>query len=149
MNRMVSIGDRLREERVRLGLTQPVIGEMGGITKKTQMLYEGGERAPGADYLAAVADHGVDVRYVLTGKRDHTPAPAISADEQVMLQYFREAAPAVRKAALGALIGASPASAAKSSAVRIGNIEQNSSHDGSVQVGYAGGKVSVKTGKTK
>ena len=130
MNRLVSIGDRLREERVRLGLTQPVIGEMGGITKKTQMLYEGGERAPGADYLAAVADHGVDVRYVLTGKRDHTPPPAISADEQVMLRYYREAAPAVRKAALGALIGASPSTAQVG-----GSHSQHSSGDGAMMIG--------------
>lgn len=147
MNQMVSIGDRLREERVRLGLTQPQIGEVGGVTKKTQMLYESGERAPDANYLSAIAAHGADVRYVLTGERDYTPPPPVSADEQLVLQYYREASPAVRKAALGALIGATPGEAAKTPSVKVGNL--NSNHAGSVQVGYAGGSVSVKTSKKK
>ena len=129
VNQMVSIGDRLREERVRLGLTQPAIGELGGVTKKTQMLYEGGERAPDANYLSSLAAHGVDVRYVLTGAREYTPLPPLSADEQFMLQYYREASPAVRKAALGALIGAPAIS-------QIGGANsQHSSGDGAMMIG--------------
>lgn len=102
----MNIGERLREERERLGLSQPVFGEIGGVQKLAQSNYEQGKRAPDADYLAAVAASGVDVRYVVTGERDYTPPPALSAEEQTMLEYFRQATPAVRRAALGALIGA-------------------------------------------
>ena len=137
MNQLVSIGDRLREERVRLGLTQPAIGEIGGVTKKTQMLYEGGERAPDANYLSAIAAHGADVRYVLTGARDYVPPPPLNAEEQLMLQYFREAVPAVRKAALGALMGA-PA------ITQIGGANsQHSSGDGAMMIG------SINNGKKR
>ena len=64
---MVSIGDRLRDEREALGLTQEKMAIAVGITKKTQGLYERDERVPDAEYLAAVAAKGVDVLYVVTG----------------------------------------------------------------------------------
>lgn len=69
MERTVSFGDRLREERQRLGLSQTAIGELGGVTKKTQMLYESSSRTPDANYLAAIASAGADVLYILTGMR--------------------------------------------------------------------------------
>lgn len=66
---MVSFGERLREERERLGMTQAQFGDLAQVTKKTQMLYESGDRSPKADYMAAVAEAGVDVQYLLTGNR--------------------------------------------------------------------------------
>lgn len=66
---MVSLGERLREERERLGLSQTQFGDLAQVTKKTQMLYEGDQRSPKADYLTAIASQGVDVQYVLTGNR--------------------------------------------------------------------------------
>jgi transcriptional regulator with XRE-family HTH domain len=65
----ISIGARLREERERLGLNQTAFGEIGRVTKKTQVLYESSERAPDANYLAAIAVASVDVLYILTGIR--------------------------------------------------------------------------------
>ena len=70
---MVSIGERLREERTRLDLTQPAFGAVAGITKKTQGLYESDARAPDATYLGAIAEAGADVLYVLTGRREMRP----------------------------------------------------------------------------
>ncbi len=55
---MVSIGDRLREERERLGLSQTQFGDLASVTKKTQMLYEGDQRSPKADYLSSIASAG-------------------------------------------------------------------------------------------
>ncbi len=110
----MNIGERLREERERLGLSQPAFGEIGGVQKLAQSNYEQGKRAPDADYLAAIAGAGVDVRYVITGERDYAAPTALTAEEQTMLDYFRQASPAVRRAALGALIGA-PAEAAGTS----------------------------------
>lgn len=73
------IGGRLREERERLGLNQAELGTSGGVQKLAQLKYEKGDRAPDADYLEAVAAKGVDVLYVLTGKRVGAPAPAITS----------------------------------------------------------------------
>ncbi|KAA0011173.1 helix-turn-helix domain-containing protein [Billgrantia pellis] len=70
---MDSIGSRLREERDRLGLTQTEIGDAAGVTKNTQRLYEMDQRSPKADYLAALDAAGVDVGYVLTGRRGGAP----------------------------------------------------------------------------
>ena len=70
---MVSIGERLREERTRLDMTQPAFGAVAGITKKTQGLYESDARAPDATYLGAIAEAGADVLYVLTGRREMKP----------------------------------------------------------------------------
>lgn len=64
---MTDIGTRLRDERIRLGLSQTEFGTYGGVRKNTQSKYESNERAPDALYLANVAKHGVDVQYVITG----------------------------------------------------------------------------------
>ncbi|MBZ5875993.1 XRE family transcriptional regulator [Chromohalobacter israelensis] len=67
---MSSIGERLREIRNQKGLTQGAFGSLAGVTKRTQMLYESDQRSPKADYLALLDAEGVDVGYVLTGRRD-------------------------------------------------------------------------------
>jgi len=65
----VAFGQRLREERTRLGLTQKEFGEAGGVRMQAQSHYEAELRRPDIDYLAAVANAGVDILYVVTGKR--------------------------------------------------------------------------------
>ncbi|MCK0744133.1 XRE family transcriptional regulator [Chromohalobacter nigrandesensis] len=70
---MSSIGERLREIRNQKGLSQAGFGELAGVTKRTQMLYESDQRSPKADYLVALDAVGIDVGYVLTGRHDSTP----------------------------------------------------------------------------
>jgi transcriptional regulator with XRE-family HTH domain len=65
----MSIGDRLREERDRLGMNQTDFAALTGVSRRSQSNYEGGERSPDADYLAAIAKAGADVTYILTGVR--------------------------------------------------------------------------------
>jgi len=96
----------LREERQRLDLNQTQLGETGGVTKKTQMLYEAGDRYPDAAYLAAIAAAGADVRYIVTGERDGPAPEVLSSDERELLVLFRAAPLAVKAAAIGALQGA-------------------------------------------
>ncbi len=136
----MGIGARLREERGRLGMSQEAFGARAGVRKQAQLLYEKDERSPDAAYLAAIAAAGADVLYVLTGQYAGgvKPAPALTSEEATMLEYFRAAPSAVRRAAMGALLGAvNPAS------VRIGNMTQRADQPGAVQVGYAGGTVTV------
>lgn len=66
---ITAIGERIREERLRVGLTQTAFGECGGIALRAQQHYEMGRRAPDAAYLAQIAARGGDVLYVLTGVR--------------------------------------------------------------------------------
>lgn len=61
---MVGSGDRLREERVALGLKQEEFAQLGGVNRNTQGSYEKGELNPDTAYLTAVATAGVDVFYV-------------------------------------------------------------------------------------
>lgn len=66
---MNSIGERLREERTRLGMNQGDMAQHGGVQRTAQSNYERGDRVPDAAYLTLVAEAGVDVLYVVTGER--------------------------------------------------------------------------------
>lgn len=143
MNHLVSIGERLREERVRLGMSQTVFGEAGGVTKKTQMLYEGGERAPDAVYLHALSVAGIDVGYVVTGERG-PGSHVLDGAEQVLLDSYRRCKPEARQNLIqtAALLSAGmPAATAPGSSMVMSNLG-----DGNVQVG-SGAQVSVKRTK--
>ena len=68
----MSFGKRLAEERKRLGLKQAEFAELVGTDVPKQSLYENGRRELRAAYLARLADAGVDVGYVLTGRRSES-----------------------------------------------------------------------------
>ncbi len=70
---MVNIGDRLKEERERLRMTQESFSVAGGAGKRAYIRYEQGERLPDAGFLAAISASGADVLYVLTGRREMKP----------------------------------------------------------------------------
>lgn len=108
MEQTVSIGGRLREERQRLDMNQTQFGERGGVTKKTQMLYESGERFPDAAYLAAIAGVGADVCYIVTGARENPPGMVLTAVEQLLVERYRMSPPALQDAALRVLLGSEP-----------------------------------------
>ena len=62
-------GDRILEERKRLGMNQEAVAGRCEVTLRSQRNYEKGERHPDAAYLERLAAIGVDVLYVLTGRR--------------------------------------------------------------------------------
>lgn len=64
-----SLGERLREERERLGLTQEEFAAFAGTTRRSQSNYEQGGRVPGAEYLMRLSEKDVDVTYLVTGRR--------------------------------------------------------------------------------
>ncbi len=63
----MTIGARLKEERERLGYTQPAFAELAGTTKKSQIDYEKDSTQPKASYLANIAKIGADILYIVTG----------------------------------------------------------------------------------
>lgn len=103
---MDTVGERLRAERERLGLSQAALGELGGVQKLAQINYEKDKRKPDSGYLAAVAEAGVDVLYVLTGMRsDAIPVPKIepmSKREQALIANYRNSTEEGKRALEGA-----------------------------------------------
>lgn len=84
-----SRGERLRAERRRLGLNSADMAAVGGVSPNSQINYEGDKRgAPDANYLAALAEKGVDVAFVVTGQRSGNALPE---EERRLLDLFRKA----------------------------------------------------------
>lgn len=128
MEIFISIGERLREIRKAMGLSQADFAEIAaragvpGATRQSQANYEKGKQMPAAAYLAAIGLAGADVQYILTGS--HAVAPAsLPADEQLLLDRYRQSPAALRDAALRVLLGDSPQqSAIQESAPAVGKI---------------------------
>lgn len=83
------IGNRLQEERKRIGLNQEEFALQIGVSKRTLAGYEGGGSDVGASVLGQSSALGVDVLYVVTGERKPTPADSIPADEAQLLEHYR------------------------------------------------------------
>jgi transcriptional regulator with XRE-family HTH domain len=77
------IGNRLKEERLKLGLNQTALGKIGGVQKASQIAYEKEERFPDARYLTALHKYGIDIYYVLIGEK--SPSPVSRLDKNVIL----------------------------------------------------------------
>lgn len=130
------VGQRILE--LRGGFTQAEFSARLGVDRKTVVGWEAGKRLPdGASLRKLAREFGADLNYLIEGKRSNNVS--LSAEEATLLQYFREAAPAVRKAAIGALLSGS-----SSGAMTMSNLG-----DGNVQIGSGsfGGSVSVKKGR--
>lgn len=67
----MTIGHRLKEERLRLGFSQTDFAALAGASKGAQLKWEKDDASPNAQALVAFAEAGADVLYVLTGR--HAP----------------------------------------------------------------------------
>lgn len=65
----MSIGARLKEERLRLGLSQTDFAGLAGSSKGAQLKWEKDDASPNALALNEFAKAGADVNYILTGVR--------------------------------------------------------------------------------
>lgn len=100
---MSSIGERLKEERQRLGMSQTELGELGGVLKQAQIKYEKGERFPDAAFLAAIAQAGADIQYIVTGVKSSV---ALAPDERLLVERYRQSPQPLKDAALRVILGA-------------------------------------------
>lgn len=105
----MSIGERLKEERERLGKNQTEFAEIGGSTRKTQFNYESGDRFPSADYLARISQYGADIQYIVTGV---VGAGGISEADRQVLRLWWSSTAANRDSARRILMGESDRSPA-------------------------------------
>lgn len=135
---------RLREERERLGLTQEAMAAIGGVTKLTAFNYEN-NRDPSSAFLANTAKAGVDFQYVMLGIRSQSIEEALTREEHVLLDHYRTAPEAIKKAALGVLLSVQQPDT--QTATQTGNI-QNNHTSGNEQNIYAAprGRTSFKKG---
>lgn len=85
----MDLAERLRNERVRLGLTQAQLAALVGIQPNEQCLYENGSSLPRADYLMCVAGVEMDVQYILLGMRNPPARSPLSHTEGLLIQSLR------------------------------------------------------------
>lgn len=100
------LGERLKEERERLGFTIPQFAELAGAKKNTVIDWQNGMSSPPAIKLAALAGIGVDVLYVITGRREGSNASTstdLPSDERKLLKRYRALGELQRKQALDML----------------------------------------------
>ena len=129
---MESIGERLREERERLGFTQAAFGAVGGVQKQAQLKYEKGERSPDASYLQAIAKVGADVQFIVLGARS---SGSLSDNETQLVSNFRAAPLAVQAAMLAAGAAGSAPTAGPTQKVKGGVGQQFNGPVGGVTTG--------------
>lgn len=67
-------GERLKEERVRLGLTQAKLALLMGVKQLTIVQYEKDSSKPNLTSVYRLLDHGFNVQYLLFG-RENVPKP--------------------------------------------------------------------------
>lgn len=96
-----TIGGRLAKERDLKGWSQTVCGQLGGVTKQTQIKYELNQSSPDSEYLARLHRQGVDVLYVVTGDRDQS---ALDDEHQNLLDAYMDAPDHLKRAAFAVLI---------------------------------------------
>ncbi|MCJ2370363.1 helix-turn-helix transcriptional regulator [Pseudomonas sp. RGM 3321] len=83
------VGERLKEERERLGLSQTEFGTRLRVSRGTQKNYELGANSLDLRYVAALTDQGVDAGYVLTGHRSPAPGQGLNPDEADLVDHYR------------------------------------------------------------
>lgn len=66
----LTLGKRIKTERLRLGYNQSAFAKLGDVSQTTQAAYESDSRRPDVDYLILLtACTEFDQNFVLTGKR--------------------------------------------------------------------------------
>lgn len=90
---MSTIGERLRETRENLRMTQAQFAALGGVKKLAQLRYENDQRKPDARYLIALTQNNIDVGYIVTGDPLSAAKSAIVKQGVAVSQiatYFKE-----------------------------------------------------------
>lgn len=130
----LGVGERLRAERERLGLSQDALGKAGGINRQTQLRYETGINSPSLAYLHALAPLGVDVGFVATGMPTE-----VQDDEARLFALYRTATPELRAAALSVLASRSGAGTGgvSISGGNVGQLNNGPTQQGAVHVSMA------------
>lgn len=88
MRNRCHIGERWRDERLRLGIAQADLAASVGASRRSVIDWEKGVAAPNAEALSAFGEVGADALYILTGRREH---PLTRLDDRERLRLAVEA----------------------------------------------------------
>ena len=83
-------GNRLKEQRKKMGLTQADAAQKAGIERETWGKYERGVFLPSGDVLVSFLNIGIDVS-ALFSVSDRQPENLLAQDEQELLTHYRQA----------------------------------------------------------
>lgn len=145
-SRTLHFGERLAEERLRLGLSQAQMAALGGVALRTYSNYETGISEPGVRILANWHEAGADAMYLVTGQHVST---FLSPEEDVLIAGMRRL-DARGRAGVLALIGGLSAGATDVHPVKAGKRSQIIvGGSNNVQVGKAGPEASRKKSNRK
>lgn len=83
-------GERIRDARTKLGLTQDEFAKRCGVHRKSQQNYELDKRHPSAAYLDALEELGIDSVYIMSGEHrtEHYLYPVLFRN--LMIQLLEE-----------------------------------------------------------
>lgn len=84
------IGARLREERLRISMSQVDFSEACSASRNALVQWERGDATPNAGVLALMSGKGVDVLYVVTGERAGESEATLAPAERALLQAWRD-----------------------------------------------------------
>lgn len=76
-------GQRLKEERTRLGKNQLEFAQAGGVGRLSQIQYENETTSPTTRYLSGIAKIGADLTYLLLGERMGTAKITDAQEERI------------------------------------------------------------------
>lgn len=142
-------GNRLKEERKKLGLNQAEIAKKCGVSREMWGKWERGENKPSSEKLFSFEQIGIDVQYVMHGRRGETvalPPDSLSPEEKELLALFRETAAADREMILMVARRAEKKAAFSAEKPRV----KNNTHIGKVgQIVQADNIETVKGGNFK
>lgn len=82
MEIIYDIGRRLKEERVRLKLTQQEVADLVGITRQSQAKYEKGESSPDLIYMDKLIDIGFNAYYIMSGQKTYHPLSHLEKEQK-------------------------------------------------------------------
>lgn len=98
--KLLFFGKRLKEERIKLGLNQAEAAEKCGFSREMWGKWERGENRPSSEKLFSFSKIGIDIGYVMHGRRGETaamPSESLSAEEKELLALFRQLGSGSRK----------------------------------------------------
>lgn len=89
MNLSSLIAERLKAERVEIGLNQAEAAEKVGVSREMWGKYERGLAVPGGEVLFSFVQAGADPAYLFSGIRKVSVGPDLSEFERELLESFR------------------------------------------------------------
>jgi transcriptional regulator with XRE-family HTH domain len=81
--------ERLKSERIRLGLNQAQAGDLCGVSREMWGKYERGLAVPGGEVLFSFAAKGADIQFIFTGIRIVSLIEPLTPREAALLDNYR------------------------------------------------------------